>query len=360
MRSAVKPIVPLLATTFLPMSLALAAVSVACNSPTAPSPIALEILGPGTVAPGESQQFTAVFHQSNGETIVVTDSTTWTTEDPDLAVPAAADPGLVTGLVAGETVLQARYGNVGRTRKILVLPSGTFRMRGHVTDQGTPVWPAVVEVVSGPNADVFDVTDPSGAYALYGVPSDAEVRVSRDGYEPLVQRVMLVNNDDPVDFTLTPDFPRPDLSGTYTLTITADPACAGALPAAARTRTYDAVIEQMGPHVHVTLGGADFITAGGGGNGFSISVSRDQLIANLAASGYDFYSYYYGPSVMERLDSVTAYSPSGTAELQSVPSGLSGPLDGDISVFTGVGDPLSNAELVALCHSDRHQFTLAR
>lgn len=364
MRIAVKPVVPLEAMVLLPIPLALAVASVACNSPTAPSAVAVEIVGPVSVAPGESQGFTAVLHQANGESLVVTDQAMWTTENPELAAPSASTPGLVTGLIAGETILRAQYENVAGGKTILVLPHGTFRMRGHVTDQGVPVWPAVVEVASGPYAGVFDVTDPSGAFALYGVPSEAEIRVSRDGYEPLVQRVMLVNNDDPVDFALTPDFPRPDLSGAYTLTISADPACARDLPAAARVRTYDAVLEQRGPQIDVTLGGGDFIIAQGRGNGFSIHVSRDQLTADLQALSnsnfYYYYDYYYGPSsVLERLDSGTAYSPSGAAELGSVPSGLSGSLEGDVSVFMGV-DGFSNFELVAKCHSDRHQLTLER
>ena len=148
-------------------------------NPVGPSPgappvvVNVEISGPASIAPGQSVQFTAVARFSDG-TSQTPSSVRWSSSNT--ALLRVDTSGLVTaGQQTGEATLSADLtpsGLGGATRsskEILVLPDGTYRVVGVVTDDGTPPTPvagARIEV-TGPTP-VVAITDWDGRYRLYG------------------------------------------------------------------------------------------------------------------------------------------------------------------------------------------------
>ena len=90
------------------------------------------------------------------------------------------------------------------------------------------------------------MTGPDGRYRLYGVPAVAEMRVTKAGYEPVVQRLSLSDHQTQ-NFTLALTTARVNLAGTYTLTISAPAECLDKLPQEVWTRRYTATVTQSGP-----------------------------------------------------------------------------------------------------------------
>ena len=134
-----------------------------------------------------------------------------------------------------------------------------------------------VEVVEGPGAGVSVVTNASGDYALPGVFSaPIVVRASKGGFITGTRRLSASNArpDGRVDASFFLDRVSRDITGDYTLTITAAAECSE-LPAAARTRTYDATVKAASDSANrysVTLSGATFQRAG---NGLFVATSGD-------------------------------------------------------------------------------------
>src|SRR6185436_12777007 len=99
-------------------------------------------------------------------------------------------------------------------------------------------------------------TDYDGTYRLYGVAGPVEIQISKSGYDTIV-RGLTVSGTDVASVTEIRQSVIPSLAGTYSLTLAAAGNCT-ALPVEARSRTYSATVQQSGPVLTVTLGGADF------------------------------------------------------------------------------------------------------
>ena len=84
------------------------------------------------------------------------------------------------------------------------------------------------------------------------MPGIADIRVTRDGYQPHVQRFQLAEHATQ-NFQLALSGMRLDLAGPYTLAI--DVACSTStpVPAELRHRSYAASLTQSGPTVEVVL-----------------------------------------------------------------------------------------------------------
>jgi hypothetical protein len=152
---------------------------------------------------------------------------------------------------------------------------------------------------------------------------------------------------------------RPDVSGSYKLTIAAADTCGTALPAEATSRTYSAVVKQVGPALTVSLSGASFVTI----NGRAADVIQGKVeptSVSLSLGGLGCFGYYYGcgPSLLEQVAPSRVFLPSGTVKLAISPAVLAGDLDGVIEVHTGPGQ--GQFTRTASCRSLRHQFTLSR
>ena len=157
--------------------------------PGAPSVVRLEIDGPPTLAPGASAQFSAIEHLADGTSRRVAGPISWRSSS---SVCEVTPLGLVTAIERGETVLTAAIDNRSSTREVIVLPDGTFRLTGTVTEAGVglPIAGARLEVIASPPSPLVTFTDGGGRYRLYGVAGDIQLRVTKEGYpthsEPVV------------------------------------------------------------------------------------------------------------------------------------------------------------------------------
>ena len=311
--------------------------------------VSAEITGPSTVATGGSAQFGIVARMTDGSTREIAEGVSW--ESTDASVLGAGNSGVAVGSGTGEAILRA---NVTRpntsalpvTREVIVVPDGTFRVAGQVTeddDHSVPIVNARVEVVSAVPT-IATTTSSQGRYRLYGVRPGSEIRISQDGYEPRVMQATAAEHQT-LNTTLRVSQPRPELSGTYTLTITA--MCeSGSLPLELRERKYTATISQRGPILSVNLSGANF--KAGGGHAFTGQIEPGR------ATFWLWYGYYFDPAVIEQLpDSFLIVSGYATTTISS--NSLVGTMPGQIDQVTNWPGTVINR-----CWSNAHKFALTR
>src|SRR5512145_2554327 len=114
---------------------------VSCHkSPTSPSPsgpvtiVALKLVVPSEIAPGETVQLSANAAKSDGSVENVTGQVQWTVRsDPAGSVLLVTATGLATGRERGEEVVMAHFDGRTDQATIVVLPQGTFRLAGTVS-----------------------------------------------------------------------------------------------------------------------------------------------------------------------------------------------------------------------------------
>ncbi len=364
------------------LALGLAAIVTACEkspaSPTpppggssgTPTPIRLEITGPRSIVPGVPTQFTATVQMSDGSSQDVTTSASWRSPWDVFVVSA---PGLLTARHNGTVALSAAYAGLTSTREVIAVPEGTFRLTGTVTDVTAPAGPvsyALVEVKDGTGRGLDTHTAKNGFFVLHGVAGDIELRVTKQGYRTLDQRVVVTDHQ-----TLNLDLPLaaqlPDVTGAWVLTISAADTCSTALPEEAMSRKYSAIIRQVGTDIRIDLSGARFATL----DGWTANVIDDATSgAEVAPDSVQFYlgelgcvGYLYfcsGYSVMEELVPSRFYLPSGRVTLAISPTVLSGELDGEIGIYTRSAQDypayVDRFPREASCRSSRHRVTFSK
>ena len=322
------------------------------NQPPAPGPVTLlriDITGPASVPPNDTAQFTSRAFYSDGSQRDVTTEASWRAGQTSILTIAAN--GVATGQAVGETWISASFGGRGATRTdIIVVPTGTYRVMGNVTDAGVMVPDADIRVMSGPSQGLSTKTL-FGSYRLYGVTGDSEIRVTKAGYEE-TRRRLVVSKHERVDFALTLSNPRDDVAGTYTLKVTAADECRSMLPAEAMSRTYQAVITQNGPRLQVKLQGATFYRSG--------NVVSDHFLGTVEAARvtfqiYEGYSYYnYNPDILEQLQE-SLFTFGGTAVTTASGGGSrSGLLTGQFAIYD------TRLRFQVGCTSTGHRFELTR
>jgi hypothetical protein len=236
--------------------------------------------------------------------------------------------GLATGRERGEEVVTARFDGRTDQATIVVLPRGTFRLAGTVSENGIGLEKATVIVISGVGQGLVAPTDARGYYTLYGVAGQVEVRATRDGYLDRTQQVNVTSHGS-LSFEMVASRPRIDLSGTYTLTVSAEGTsgpCLPGLPGPLKRRTYTATVEQTGADLSVSLSGVDFVIArDGSGNSFRgvVAATGEARFAIRPATVWD----YDGPDVMEQLSDGTALCVAGSIIARSTPTGIFGTVD---------------------------------
>lgn len=338
----------------------------ACDkTPTGPSGVdptnrsvrSLEIVGPREVAPGATVRFGLTAHYSDGSSRDVSSESTWRSSNPDIV--SISSGGLATGHQLGEADLTGAFGTAVASRETIVVPKGTFRLTGTVTDNPLPgflssrVDGALVESTTEEGAALSTVTNASGVYRLYGVLPSAHLRVSKSGYDPVVQSLALSDHQT-INLTLTLARVEPDLSGTYTLTISASASCRADLPEGARTRTYVAIAAQRGASVRVRLDASNFLESDSQFHNFfdgEVGQTPAFTLYEQADADLPF------PGVAEELTPTLIFVPTGRVVTRLSPSGLFGALVGAISVRERTGDSLRT---IASCSAADHQFVLAR
>jgi hypothetical protein len=324
------------------------------SGPNAPVTTRLEIVGPDTVPPGESAQFSAIAHQSDGSRRDVTNEALWRTSD--VSVLTISPTGLATGRERGGTYINASAGGRNSSKEVIVVPAGTFRLSGIVRDTGAQVNGARVEVTAGTGRGLTATTF-GGTYYLWGVAGDVEVRVTRDGFQEQRKRLVVTTHQE-LDFDLILTHPRAEVAGTYTLSVVADAACRAALPEEARIRNYRAVVRQDGRRLTVTLEGSTFYRHPNGQahNSFDGTIEADQV--TFLIHPVIGYYYYYLPSVIEELSPTSFFQISGRASTTVTPSGLPGTLNGRVDTLTASAP--GSFDTASYCASSGHQFVLTR
>lgn len=367
-------------TEYVVRSLAIvfAAILTACgDSPIAPPPPTVgqpnpvtavsrvEITGPGEMPPGSTQQFRATAHFVDGTSRDVTNDALWISSRVGVLTVAR---GLATsGPTLGESRIRASFNGPFGESDVIVVPPGTYRVMGMVTEaagNGYGVSDAQVEAAT-PAGVLSTRTLVTGEYRLYGVAGVTEVRVTKTGYQPLVRSINMARHDR-VDLELRFEQTRPNLAGTYALTIAADPACGSQLPDDVMSRRYTAVITQKGPQLTVKLQGGTFAN--------EISGVRDKFLGSVETGRPEFrlqdffddglcgvsgpsHECFFVADVVEELGASTYFNPTGTVVATESGSTISGALDGTIYVR---GPQASKYPVTASCKSSSHRFTLSK
>jgi hypothetical protein len=320
----------------------------------------LEIVGPQTVAPGGTARFTATFYTPNGSARDVTAESVWGSTSGELVVVA---PGIVNGQTAGTVSLRASFNTLISTREVIIVPDGTYRLTGVVSDPdapGGPVAGARVEVTEGPGRGLVAMTSSTGDYALYGIAGQATLRVTKEGYEPRVES-LFVSGHRALNFQLLILGRRSDVSGSYKLTIAADDTCAALLPAEAMSRTYSAELTQVGPALTIAVSGARFAEIGGRPlNVIQGVVNLNGVRLDLGNLGCSGYYYGCGPALVEQLSAGTFFVPWGSLSLSMSPTRLTGELNGHLQVVQGPVPVDFFFTPIASCRSSRHRVAFSR
>jgi hypothetical protein len=320
--------------------------------PTSPSNlVSVKVVAPSTMAPGSTAQLVMLAIYADGSSKAVTTGVQW--HSSGTSILTVSDTGLASGVHVGDVTITAAYTGLNATQSIVVVPAGTFRLSGAVIGLGSALDGALVQVTAGIGAGLSSTTA-GGEYRLYGVAGDIQVTVSQTSYVTITKAVT-VNSNTNLNFDLMPVTPPPNLAGTYTLDISADPACAtagaGALPSVARERRYAATINQTGNQLKVPLSGATFA-----------SNSNNSLYGGLRPDGAWFDvndpMYYYSGvrDLAEVLPDGTVYLASGHIEVTRSGNDLVGSLNGTIRIGNSpIGRDVGT--VVAQCTSAHHSVT---
>jgi hypothetical protein len=299
------------------------------TSPTSPPPpgvaiVGLKLVAPSELAPGESVQLIANAIKSDGSEENVSGRAEWAVRSSTASsVLGVTQTGLATGRDRGEEVVTVRLEGRIDQATIFVLPRGTFRLAGTVSENRVGLEKVRVTATSGVGDGLTTLTDVNGQYALYGVAGEVHVRATRDGYLDKIEQVTVTNHGSH-SFEMVPSRMRTDYSGTYTLTVTA----AGIgerceFPDELKRRVYTANVEQQNADLKISLAGADFVVGSeGNGNSFpgSATTTGDITFWIRPSDPWD----YGGPDVAERLSDRGRLYVAGTITARSTPTDISG------------------------------------
>ncbi len=330
------------------------------QSPMAPTPtpsptaqvIRLELTVPGSLPPGTSTQLAVNAVKADGTVENVTPQTQWSSTDTRVVTVDAS--GVARATAVGEVTISARYQNRSAGASLLVVPAGTYRLKGRISDAGLGLSGVTLTVVTGVGEGLTTTTDGNGAYALYGLRDHVVLQAKRDGYLNGIQELD-VTQSRVYDFEMQLEGDRINLRGRYALTLTRMP-CSGDVPI---SRTYDATLEQNDRRLSVTLSGADFIVARGHGNSFSGSLDGTRVQFSLSSASVYYYYYYYGQyDLIERLDPAHAFIVWGNVTATATGQSITGTLNGSFTVALGNAPPFTRFQ--GRCVGASHRFEMVR
>jgi uncharacterized protein YegP (UPF0339 family) len=305
-------------------AVALAGLLVACDNPDSRNPLrpsaprvtGVELIGPSTIAPGQTVEYTARVRLSDGtQKSGAGASVRWNFDSQFIQI---TDAGIATAKErTGDTLIRvmAQGSNFTSSKEVTIVPEGTFRLSGRVVDADSPsvgIAGARVEAMPG---SIVATTDANGQYRLYGVAANATILASGEGYLNAEQQLQLTEHGSQ-NFQLKSNGDRLSLNGNYRLEIDASN-CLGSrpLPAAVRIRQYDAAVTTAGAEMTVVLTESRFKKNSiGKGDRFTGRVTGRRV--TFTFSFLDYYYPYYGPSgypdVVEQLSDSTLFVPSGS------------------------------------------------
>jgi Bacterial Ig-like domain (group 2) len=317
-----------------------------------PSVTALTVKGNAALtAPGQTTQLTLEATLSDGSKKDVTSTAQWFSSNTN--VVTVSPTGLATAVNFGRASV---YGSAaGRSSSgipaffITVLAEGTYILSGFATEaDALPIAGVRVETIGGPMSGRVVMTNEAGNYAFNGVSGVAQVRVTKDGYQPVTQTVL--QDTEHTDVVLVPSAPYASIGGIYSLTFTASPSCN--LPDDAVTRTYTATIDQRGAPLAIVLSDARFFTSG--------QLTSNQFFGRVLGDAVSFtlltyYCPYYVGCVIEQLADNRYLSLAGTAQaIVTTPGEMSAVFAGAVSVTSEVPSYSPTKPIAACAASDHH------
>jgi hypothetical protein len=338
------------------------------KSPTSPRPpeqgtpstattVRLELVAPPEIALGESVQLTANAVRTDGSVENVSSQAGWivlqgaTQLPPPSTILQLSSTGLATGRTRGEVLVRVNFGGLSANARIFVLPQGTFRLSGTIHENGVGLETATVNVISGIGEGLTAASNVSGIYVLYGVSGPVQILARKDGYLDASQQLDVTAHRD-FSIEMVANRPRTDYTGTYTLTISAQPVCPPAFPDAARHRSFTARVKDNSGELFVTLSGGDFIVHNGYGNNiFGRVTSYGEARFYISE---DFYYEGRGEfDIAERFGD-TALLVRGEVSAKAMLDLISGALNGEILIAQGASPPF--ASYSSRCGADRFEM----
>lgn len=268
--------------------------SAAVVSAAAPATLSsISISGPQEMAPGTSAQFTLNGNYSDGSTRDVTTSGQWSTFPT--SVLRHSGGGRFEALAGGDGSIFVSFDRRSTFARVLVIPPGTFKVSGRVTDPSGAIENVEVRVLSGTGAGLAAKTDFGGNYALYGVAGDVRLSASAPGY--VGQEIgATITSHTSRNFALTTTSTSVDVSGQWTTTFRTSSACSSDWSPALRQREVTAAITQQGTRLTIRFLGPTVFTNFGSG-------TTQGRIAGTAFSMTLLFDDYYGIySLMERIN----------------------------------------------------------
>jgi len=240
-----------------------------------------------------------------------------------------------------------------------------FSLSGWVHDTAYRTIDGVrIDAVDGPGTSAVVSSDAQGRFELPGDFSDAvTIHASKDGYAPYTTRYgTRYAGRQTLDIILDVVNPSVDLTGHYTLTLTADGSCSQ-LPEAARSRTFETTIavgRSSTPHqFQGVLEDGPFYSSVGS-NQFQVGVSGTFAQFNFGDP------YDDGSMIVEELAPLTYLAIWGTAGLTVGAATISGSLDGAFEYCAAPSPPVVGGNLFRCpvqpirCASAHHRVLLMR
>jgi hypothetical protein len=235
-----------------------------------------------------------------------------------------------------------------------------YTLFGFVQDTAfRPLGDVRIEVVDGGRAGVAATTDSLGRYELPGVfTGSVTIKAAKTAYIPASKTYKTeYAGRQSLAFTLELDGPSANVTGDYTLTLTADAACTG-LSSVARTRTYAAAIAPqplaISPNAfQVTLSGASFLP----------SIFGDRMVMGVAGNVARFDTDFDGIGLAEELPDATYLAFAGQANLVIEGTHISGPFDGVLEYCPSLASDrrfYSCQVQTVSCRSSNHRVLLVR
>lgn len=330
-------------------------------SPVTPAPslVRVELIAPASIAPGESVQLTANAVKSDNSVEDVSERAAWQSSDP--RVVEISPSGVAKAIARGEAMITVRFQSRGASTGTFVLPAGTYRLSGRVTDSGFAVVGATVAIIGGVGEGLTTTTDGNGAYALYGVRDRVRLHAKVDGYFNRIEELD-VSDHRTFNFDMIPEHRTDltDLRGNYTLTLSRT-ACVYGKGAPPETRSYAATVSQDGSRLSVTLSGADFIVTRGRGNTFTGVFDGGNRVTFAIGDTIYYYEYYFDGKydLVERMSNTSALIINGRVTAGLTSKGISGTLNGGFMVTEAAVAPFTT-RIQAFCYGNAHRFEMVR
>ena len=246
-------------------------------------------------------------------------------------------------------------------------PPLTSGVKGQVVDTADrPISGALVEVVGGPQAGMSVTSGVEGEFYFAGSFDDTTVfRATKEGHIPATQSWRRVSGQPWLLFYLEVLAAPVSLAGEYSLTFTADSACATTLPPELRTRTYAGTIIAATHPIYpantrftITASGAEFEAPF---NWFSVGVAGDYLAFWLADER--LIEELDGDTYLELIGSAVAVTTSGAPTISASFDGSFNYCEKKSATDPFHGCTYSSAAIVTIkasCASRNHQLVLTR